>query len=422
MDKDFILKSNFIFTINASELVQKENSYLICKNGKVEGIYDEIPSNYKAYKVINREKCITIPGLIDLHLHASQYTYRATGMDLELLDWLEKYTFPEESKYEKSNYAEKVYDKFVEELKNGFTTRASIFATIHRKSTEVLMNKLEQSGLVSYVGKLNMDRYCPDFYREKTQESILETEKWIIETEKLINTKTIITPRFVPTCSDELLEGLSTLVKKYNIPVQSHLSENKSEIELVQKLCPWSKYYGEVYNHFNLFGKNVPTLMAHCVLCSDEEMNKIKENGVTMVHCPESNINVCSGIAPIRKYLNYGIKIGLGSDISGGSNTNMFRAIAYAIQVSKIQHTIVNRNDKPLTVSEGLYLATKGGGQFFGKVGSFEKNYEFDALVLDDSTLPFSSDYSLSERIEKLIYLGDERNVSDKFVKGRKIV
>jgi guanine deaminase len=215
----------------------------------------------------------------------------------------------------------------------------------------------------------------------------------------------------------------------YGIPVQSHLSESRGEIEFVKTLRPQDPFYGDSYNDYDLFGKNddidtdVKTVMAHCVWSSDEETLLMLQNGVFVAHCPASNMNLTSGIAPIRKYLDMGLRIGLGTDIAGGHSDSIFRAITDAIQVSKLYFRLIDSSSRPLVFSEAFYLATKGGGEFFGNVGSFEVGYEFDALVMDDSVLAHPGVLPLSNRMERAVYLGlDEKNISAKFVAGRKII
>ena len=149
----------------------------------------------------------------------------------------------------------------------------------------------------------------------------------------------------------------------------------------------------------------------------------MRKNGVFVAHCPASNMNLTSGIAPIRKYMDRGLKVGLGSDIAGGHSESIFRAITDAIQVSKMYFRMVDETAKPLVFPEAFYLATKGGGAFFGKVGSFEEGYEFDAVVLNDSCLAHPQQLSLAERMERAVYLGlDEKNITAKYVAGRKIL
>ena len=151
-------------------------------------------------------------------------------------------------------------------------------------------------------------------------------------------------------------------------------------------------------------------------------MELMRKNEVFIAHCPASNMNLTSGIAPIRKYLDRGLHIGLGSDIAGGHSESIFRAITDAIQVSKMYFRMVDETYKSLVFPEAFYLATKGGGAFFGKVGSFEEGYAFDAVVLDDSVLSHPQCLNLSERMERAVYLGlDEKRISAKYVAGRKI-
>ena len=148
----------------------------------------------------------------------------------------------------------------------------------------------------------------------------------------------------------------------------------------------------------------------------------MRKNGVFVAHCTASNMNLTSGIAPIRRYLDLGLNIGLGSDIAGGHSDSIFRAITDAIQVSKMYFRMVDESVKPLVFPEAFYLATMGGGAFFGKVGCFEEGYEFDAVVLDDSVLPHPQNLNLAQRMERAVYLGlDEKNITAKYVAGKKI-
>ena len=431
MKNSFVIKGNICQTINANELDLHENAYAVCVDGISKGIFYDIPDEYKNLEVIDYQDKLIFPGMIDLHLHAPQYAFRGMCMDLELMDWLNRYTFPEEEKYDNLEYAEKAYGMFVEALKNGATTRSCIFATRHRYATELLMELMEESGLVSYVGKVNMDREASEALTEKSAEiSAFTTFGWINATkDRFKNTKPILTPRFIPCCTDRLMEELREIQMAYGIPVQSHLSESKSEIDFVKFLRPDNPFYGDSYNQYDLFGKNddintnVKTVMAHCVWSTDEEVDLMRRNGVFVAHCPASNMNLTSGIAPIRKYLDLGLNIGLGSDVAGGHSLSIFRAITDAIQASKMYFRMVNESYKPLVFSEAFYLATKGGGAFFGNVGSFEEGYEFDAIVMNDSVLPHPQSLNLAERMERAVYLGlDEKNVTAKFVAGRKIL
>ena len=424
MNRSFILHGDIVYTAADRSLVLCPESYLVCESGICRGVFDTVPERYAALPLCDYSGKLIFPGMVDLHVHAPQYAYRGMGMDMELLDWLNTYAFPEERKYREFDYADRAYDIFAEAMKHSATTRAVIFGTIYRQTDELLMEKMENTGIVSYVGKVNMDRNAPAIITEKPARSVASAERYINNTSgKFSNTYPILTPRFVPSCSDEVLEGLGKLAEKYKVPVQSHLSENRGEIEWVKELCPWSSFYGDAYDRFGLFGNFSKTVMAHCVWSSDEEIALIKERGVYIAHCPASNMNVSSGIAPIRRYLDEGLKVGLGSDVAGGQSESLFTAMVEAIQVSKLYWRLVDENKKPLGFPDALYIATRGGGEFFGKVGAFEDGYEFDAIVIDDSLLPHPQELDLAQRAERAIYLnGDVKGLTAKYARGNRIL
>ena len=418
-----LIKGSFIYSIDKDNIEIKENQYLLIRDGKSEEFYKEIPSRLKNIQIEDYGDNIIIPGLIDLHIHAPQYAFRGMGMDMQLLDWLNTYAFKEEGKYRDLEYAKKQYSKFVSDVKNSATTRLSIFATLHKDATIMLMDMLEEAGIKAYVGKVNMDRNSPEFLIEDTLKSKEDTIEWLEDTkDRYKNIKPILTPRFIPSCTDNLMEEIKQINNIYNIPVQSHLSENKSEIEWVAELHPDTKNYAEAYYKYNLFGKNNKTIMAHCVHCPDDELELIKQNNVVVAHCPQSNANLTSGIAPIKNMLNMGINVGLGSDIAAGSSLSIFRAMSDAVQVSKLRESLTGQKNQTLTLTEVFYLGTKGGGKFFGDVGSFEVGYEFDAVVLNDKSFGDNSNFTLKERLERIIYLSDDRNIVAKYVAGNKII
>ncbi len=420
--KNYVIKGNICFSKAGNELCTVENGYVVCKNGQCAGVYEDLPEEYEAFPCYNYEDHIIIPGFTDLHAHAPQYPFRGLGMDLELIDWLNTHTFVEEAKYADMEYADRAYDIFAEDLKNSATTRACIFGTIHKEATLLLMDKLEKTGIRAYVGKVNMDRNSPEYLCEDSAEqSAADTEEWLVESKRFVNVKPILTPRFTPSCTDELLEKLSGLQKKYHLPVQSHLSENLGEIEWVKELCPGTEFYGESYDRYDMFGNSCPTIMAHCVHSGEAEMEMMRKQKVFIAHCPESNANLSSGVAPVKTYLEKGMKVGLGTDIAAGSSLSIFKAMAMAVQCSKLRWRLYDQSAAPLTVEEVFYLATKGGGEFFGKVGSFEEGYEFDAVVLDDSSIKHPQELSVKERLERIIYLADDRNIAAKFVSGKEI-
>ena len=415
-----IYKAHILYTKEQNRFEVLENGYVaVSADGHVKGVATDLAALAdEEAEVIDFGDRLLIPAMNDLHVHASQYRNQGIAMDLELLPWLQNYTFPEEVKYADTAYAERMYRRFVHDLWRFGTMRACVFATTHTESTRLLMRLFREAGMGALVGKVAMNRNCPEGLKESVKEMVqgYETliEEWRRSEDSLV--RPIITPRFIPSCTPEMLHACGHLAAKYQLPVQSHLSENKDEIAWVQSLEKESTCYGDAYDRYGLFGQT-HTVMAHCVWTAEKELALKKHRKVVVAHCPTSNFNVASGMAPIRKFLDEGLKVGLGSDISGGHDLSIFRMMVYAIQVSKM-HYQKNHHRPFLSLSEAFWLATKSAGSFFGRVGSFEPGYEFDALVIDDSDLNFDN-YSLLERLERYIYLGDDRQIVHRFCRGK---
>lgn len=394
------------------------DSYLISEDGKVTGIFQELPEKYKNVPVLDYGNSLILPGLCDMHVHAPQFVYRGLGIDLQLMEWLDRYAFPTEARFADLSYARIYYEAFADALAKNGTTRAVIFGTLHAPATELLMEILEKKKIGAYVGKINMDTLSPDYLCETPKQSLADTRKWIEDTKDRFHlVKPAVTPRFIPTCSTSVLEGLGKLAQEFNLPVHSHISEDLGEMSIVRDRYPQYDNDGDVYDHFGLLTSH--TVMAHFIYPTRHEMELIKERGVTIAHCPQSNGNVAAGIPPIRQMLDLGVKVGLGSDIAGGYSVSIFRAMSEAVYLSKLQWLRSEKKDSFLSVPESFYLGTKGGGQFFGKVGSFETGYELDAIVVDDRSLCVPADrLSTEERVERVIHLADDRNIISRFVAG----
>ena len=429
MNNSFVIKGNICQTINSKELDLHENAYAVCVNGISKGVFEVLPEEYTDLPLYDYGDTLIFPGMVDLHVHAPQYAFRGMCMDLELMDWLNRYTFPEEEKYENIEYAEKAYAMFVDAMKKGATTRACIFATRHRPATELLMKLMEESGLVSYVGKVNMDREASEALTEESADiSAFTTFGWINAVkDKFRNTMPILTPRFIPCCTDELMEELREIQMAYGIPVQSHLSESKGEIEFVKFLRPGDPFYGDSYNDYDLFGKNddidtdVKTVMAHCVWSDMRERSAMHNAGVTVVHCPDSNQNLCSGIAPVRTMLHEGLNVTLGSDIAGGDHLNMFDVIAASIRASKSRYILDEGQSEFLSVSEGWYLGTSAGASYFGEQPGFAVGNTLHAIVLTDDALPQPHSLTPMERLERCVYRRQKNAIRAVWSAGRKV-
>lgn len=413
-----ILKGNIIHTPTKNKFDCIPHGYLVAVNNEIKGIYTELPEEYRHFPVMDYQDQLIIPGLCDMHVHAPQFVYRGLGLDLQLMDWLNNYAFPTEARFADLSYAKVYYEAFADAMAKNGTTRAVIFGTLHVPATRLLMEILEKKHIAAYVGKINMDTMSPEYLCETPAQSIADTERWILDTKDRFHyVKPAITPRFIPTCSSEVLEGLGDLAMKYNLPIHSHLSEDIGEMQIVRERYPEYDNDGDVYDHFHLFDNK--TVMAHFIYPTEHELELVRDRGVTIAHCPQSNGNVSAGIPPIRRMLDMGIKVGLGSDIAGGYSICIFRAMADAVYLSKLKWLESKKQDDFLTIPEAFYLGTKGGGQFFGRVGSFEPGYELDALVIDDRNLGTPADHlTLEERLERVIHLADDRNFTARYVAG----
>ena len=427
--KTFIIKGDVAFSTGLDNLTTIKDGYIYCNKGRVKGVYDHLPCDLEELPIKDYSGKLVIPGMVDLHIHAPQFTFRGMNMDEELMEWLSHNTFPEEAKYKNPEYAKKAYSIFVNALRKSATTRACIFGTQDIEATNILIDLLEESGLKTYVGKVIMDTGVPEEYEasllDKADNVYEDVTAWIENTRKrAVNTKPILTPRFVPACTKETLKILSKIEGEGYYPVQSHLCENPEEIKFVLDNYPEHASYTKVYDDYGLLKQN--TIMAHCVYCDEEEIKLLKARGTFVAHCPSSNMNLSSGIAPIRRYLSEGINVGLGSDVAGGESESLFGEIKKAIECSKLYFRYIDKTSAPLKFREAFYMATLGGGSFFNiaqedkcQVGSFMENFHMDCVVIDDSVEEYINDLSIEQRLERAVYLGlDKTGLVHKYVSG----
>jgi len=368
-----------------------------------------------------------MPGLVDTHIHASQYPNAGLGLNLPLLEWLQTYTFPLEASFQDTAFARSCYKKVVERTLNAGTTTASYFATIHRQSTEILGEIVEQYGQRGLIGKVCMDCFSPDYYCETTEESLASTEEFIVNMLKKKSTRVqpIITPRFALTCSEALMKGLGKLAKKYNVHIQTHLCESVPEIARALELFPKCQTYTEIYEETDILSDK--TIMAHCVHMEKEEIKLLAMTSTGVAHCPTSNICLLSGMCSVRRLLEGGVKVGLGTDCSGGYSPSILESMRHAILNSKFM-AMQDPTYAPLSYMDVIYLATLGGAQALSmdkEIGNFQVGKYFDALHIDlastGSPIHQFPDETLNQMIEKFVMLGDDRNICQVFVEGRKV-
>ena len=416
-----ILKGNLVSApaLGALEIVE-HGCLVLDDGGSILSAEKTVPSSADA-EVIDYGDALIIPSFVDMHLHAPQYPMLGMGMDLPLIDWLNTYTFKTEARFADNDYARRIYKKLASDLITSGTTRVCMFSSLHTDATLILMEELEKAGVTGYVGKVNMDRNGSPELQETTEQSMHETLRWLDECRRFTHVKPILTPRFTPSCTDELMRWLGALARERGLYVQSHLSENKGEIAWVKELCPDCAQYWESYDRAGLWKPH--TVMAHCVHSDEREREAMRAHGVVTAHCAGSNINICSGVAPVRTLLREGNLVTLGSDIAGGALLAMNKVITMSIRASKFRHMQTDGKDAFLTVEEGYYLGSSAGHEYFGGHGGFVNGDKLHAIVVDDAdfTEP-AHPLSVRERFERAIYMLHRHNIVSVWSEGRNVV
>ncbi len=414
-----LLKGHIIEAKTFGDPVITENGYLAVKDGVIVGVYSEIPAAFAEARVEDYSGKLILQGFSDMHLHAPQYPMLGMGMDLPLMDWLKAYTFKTEARFADNDFAREAYSRLAAELVKNGTTRVCIYSSVHTDATLILMDELEKAGIGGYVGKVNMDRASGEC-QELTEDSKRETLRWLDESARFSHIRPILTPRFTPSCTNELMEWLGNLANERDIFVQSHLSENKREIELVHELHPDCEQYWQTYEKYGLW-KN-QTIMAHCVHSDAREQQAMIDHNVLCVHCPDSNINICSGFAPVRQMKERGVWVALGSDIAGGAQLPMLQALTGCLRMSKARAIETEGREPFLTVGEAYYLATSAGARYFGDADGFAPGNPLHAVVLDESNLPpRARELTTKERFERAVYLADDRCIAAVYGGGRRL-
>ena len=413
-----IYHASIVYSKNKDELVEYENAYIVVKNDKVEGIYETLPSEYVDEEIIDFKNSVIIPAFSDLHVHAPQYPQRGLAMDKLLSDWLNDYTFPLEDKYKDINYAKEVYNAFTKDLIKHGTMHAAIFSTIHNPASDILVECLEKEHIQSFVGKVNMDINSPDYLKEDTKESIENTELFV---KKHINNnyaKPILTPRSAPTCSFELLKELGIIANKYKVGMQTHIVESIWERDEAKKCYDGCKCDMEIYEKAGLLN-NEPIIAAHFIFPSNRDIKILKEHNGFAIHCPDATTNVIAGIMKTGSLLDKDVKIAIGSDIAAGQYLGIYHQISSAVRLSKIK-AFYEKNERSISFKEAFYMATKEAGKIFDHVGTFEKGYYFDALVIGDLEDDFHK-LKASEIVERFCYSGEVANIKHRFLRGKEI-
>ncbi|KAL1839713.1 hypothetical protein VTJ49DRAFT_1218 [Mycothermus thermophilus] len=323
-----------------------------------------------------------IPGFIDTHNHAPQWSQRGLGQGMHILDWLDAITFPNEARFRDPEHARRIYTSCVDGfLRQGITT-AAYYGSLHAEATKILADLCLAKGQRALVGKCNMTRNSPDYYREASvEDSLRATEECIAHVREIDPegslVRYVLTPRFAISCDPEVLQGLGDLAKANpDLPVQTHFNEAEQEMNATRELFLQFKCEADLYEHYGLLPPG-RSILAHCCYVSDYELGRLKELGCGVAHCPIANMTVGGGFmaAPVRTFLSRGIKVGLGTDSGGGFSSSMLDAMRQAMIASHAREVQSRAEDKGLSVDEVFYLATLGGARVCGletNVGNFE--------------------------------------------------
>ena len=379
-----------------------------------------------------------LPGFVDIHVHAPQWPQAALALDEPLYLWLEQRTFPLESRFADLDFARTVYRDLVQQLMARGSTTTVYLGSAHLESSIELAAICAELGQRALVGKTVMDDPVanPEYYRDASPaQAVADTETLIRELEGIGRASRqgiwpVVTPRFIPSCTDEVLRGLGQLAERYGAYVQTHCNEGQWEHDVV--LERFGKTDPYALRDFGLLREH--SLMAHCPYLTEEEGEMFAELGVAVAHCPMANSYFSSAVAPVKRFRQQGINVGLGTDISGGYSPSMYENIRQAVLVSRLLETGVDAQrpaderglgDARISLVEALWLATAGGGQSLGlPVGTFEPGQAFDLQVVDvkrrDSDLTgFGVFDAPADRLARILYLATPDNIRKVYVQGR---
>ncbi|WP_019640717.1 guanine deaminase [Paenibacillus fonticola] len=451
MDNYMKIFQGTAFSSKSPKEIQILKDYLFCINA--EGIIAKIaaPEDSDYQLLLDRYQGMPnfhrladgqyfLPGFIDLHVHAPQWAQSGTALDISLYDWLNTYTFPLESKFSDLDFAKKVYNDVVSTLLGNGTTTALYFATVHKEASLLLAEICADKGQRGLVGKVVMDdpEQNPEYYRDAdTRTALADTEQFIVAVQELAkSTKQgvypVVTPRFIPSCTDEALKGLGELAAKYDAYVQSHCSESDWAHGYVQDR--FHKNDAFALHDFGLLRDK--SVMAHCNFLDDHDVDLFAETGTAIAHCPISNAYFANSVIPIAHFQVKGVEIGLGSDISGGFSPSLYDNIRQAVISSRMLEDGVNTSlpasdrgvpGSRITIHEAFYLATAGGGESLSlPIGRIEENYAWDVQVVDtklpSAKLPiFNENENLDDVFQKMMYLIRPEHIREVWVQGEKV-
>lgn len=443
-----VFKGTAFTSKNANEIqILKDNLFCISADGLIEKIIQPGEKEYETtlheYQARDNFRQLSpgqylLPGFIDLHVHAPQWAQAGTALDIPLEDWLDTYTFPIESKFSDLDFAQKVYEDLVHNLLANGTTTALYFATVHKEASLLLAKICSEKGQRALVGKVVMDNpdQCPTYYRdENTKNALEDTEEFIVAVNELHKqTKQgvypVVTPRFIPSCTDEALKGLADLAAKYDTYIQSHCSESDWEHEYV--INRFDKHDAFALHDFGLLKEK--SVMAHCNFLDDNDAELFAKTGTAISHCPISNVFFSNAVFPAAHFHSKGVQIGLGTDISGGFSPSLFDNVRQAVISSRMLEEGVDPSipaeqrgvpSSRITINKAFYFATAGGGEALSlPTGKLEERFAWDVQIIDTTIptakLPIFND-ELHDVFQKIINLARPENIREVWIQGEQV-
>jgi guanine deaminase len=369
-------------------------------------------------EIVDHTGKLILPGFVDTHVHSAQVDVIAS-YGRQLLDWLNDYTFPAERAFADPGHAAAIAEIFLNNLLANGTTTAAVYPTVHKQSVEAFFAAAEKRNLRMICGKVMMDRHAPDFLRDDVGGAEADNRALIEGWHGKGRLGYALTPRFAPTSTPAQLEMTGRLYREIpGLWLQTHLAENHDEIKWVKELFPAARSYLDVYDRFGLLGKR--SIFAHCLHLDEADRARFQESDSAMSFCPTSNLFIGSGLFDLQAARSLGVRVGLATDVGGGTSYSLLQTLAEAYKVLMLRHQRLN-------VWRGLWLATLGGAECLsldGKIGNFALGKEADCVVLDFAATPVLQRRTeiartLEERLFALMMLGDDRAVAATYVMGK---
>ncbi len=392
------------------------------------GEYRPILRAHRGAKVVDLAGRLVIPGFVDTHTHLPQYP--AAGLHgKQLLDWLDSFIYPAERNFTPRAAARLAPVFFARLLSCGVTT-AAVYCSVQKESTRIAFRAAERSGIRAIIGKAMMDRNVPRFLRETTEQSLRASEELCREWNGADRgrLKYAFTPRYAPSCSAELMREAARMARASGAYIQTHLAENRAEVEWVRRLFPKAASYTNVYENAGMLTER--TVLAHCIYLGARERLLIARNRCGVAHCPASNLFLQSGMMPLREMLDSGLRIGLGSDVAGGPTLDPFATMRTAVYVATARALAPGSRARArmIGVSTAFFLATMGGATALGLegvTGNLAPGKDADFAVINPKLFDggcgvYGQADNAETIVSQLVFLGDERAVEMTFVRGRR--